>query len=303
MLSIANLLRNIYICVSLIAIDDVYEDVDIMNKNKDKISIITPAYNCEEFLPMTIKSVLKQTYQNWEMIIVDDCSTDGTYEKALEYAQKDNRIKVVKAPVNGGPGAARNIAFDNASGKYYAFLDSDDLWVKERLEKQHKFMQDNDYAISHSSFIYIDEIGNAKDSGYIKARTLDYKDFMKDTQISLTAMMIDVSKTGRPPMPKERGVREDLEMHLALLKKGYKSYGMDEILSFYRIRGRQESANKLEMAKMMLKRYMAEKNIAPHKRLLRFGAYAFNATAKRLKSTKNAEFDTNILEELKKKGR
>ncbi|MDR1693764.1 MAG: glycosyltransferase [Lactobacillaceae bacterium] len=269
---------------------------------EDKISIITPAYNCEKYLESTIKSVLKQTYKNWEMIIVDDKSTDNTYNVAMEYAKKDPRIKVIKAEENGGPGAARNIAFDNAAGRYYAFIDADDIWAPERLEKQHGFMKDNGYALSHSSFIFIDENNNPK-KGYMKASDLDYKSYMKDTQISLDAFMMDVSKTGRPPMPKERGVREDLEMHLALLKRGFTSYALDEVLSFYRIRGNQESANKATMARMMLKRYMQEKNLAPHKRLLRFGHYAVNAVAKRIKDNKNVNFNKSILEELKNKER
>lgn len=269
---------------------------------KDKISIITPAYNSEKFLGQTINSVLWQTYKNWEMIIVDDKSTDSTYEVAKKYAEKDSRIKVIQAEENGGAGAARNIAMDHASGKYYAFIDADDLWVPERLEKQIKFMKDNDYAITYSSFILIDEEGNPKNKGYTKAvKELDYKSFMKNTQVSMDALIIDVSKTGRPPMPKERGVREDFEMHVALLKKGFKYNGLDEILSFYRVRDGQSSSNKVDMAKIMLKRYMKEDSIALHKRLMRFGHYAVNAAAKRLKKANNAVFDRRVLDRLKER--
>lgn len=100
-----------------------------------KVSVITPAYNCEKFLKSTIQSVLNQTYQNWEMIIVDDGSTDNTYSLALEYAKQDERIKVLKNKENSGIGFTRNVAIENANGRYLAFLDADDLWSKEKLAK------------------------------------------------------------------------------------------------------------------------------------------------------------------------
>ncbi|MFV0625913.1 MAG: glycosyltransferase family 2 protein [Alphaproteobacteria bacterium] len=265
-----------------------------------EVSIILPAYNSEKFLASAMKSVLNQSFKDWELIVVDDCSTDKTKRIAECFAEKDSRVKVIQAETNGGAGAARNIAMDHASGQYYAFIDADDLWVRERLEKQMKFMKDNNHAITYSSYVCVGEDLKPKDRGYTKAvKELDYKSYMKNTQVSMDTIIIDVSKTGRPPMPKERGVREDFEMHMALLKKGFK----DEVLSFYRVREGQSSANKLDMARVMLKRYMQEKDIAVHKRLIRFGHYAVNATAKRLKSAKDVSYDKEVLSNLKDKSR
>ncbi|GHU75177.1 hypothetical protein FACS189461_0930 [Spirochaetia bacterium] len=123
------------------------------------VSIITPNYNCSRFIGKTIESVLAQTYQNWEMIIVDDCSTDGSYEIALDYARKDSRIKVYRTEHNSGAALCRNKAIELSQGQYLAFLDSDDLWLPEKLEKQLKFMQENDCDFSFTEYELIDEEG------------------------------------------------------------------------------------------------------------------------------------------------
>ena len=109
------------------------------------VSIITPTYNCGKFIGQTIESVLNQSYQNWEMIIVDDCSTDNTKEIVEKYVKQDKRIKYYVLEVNSGAAVARTKAMQLASGEYIAFLDSDDLWMPDKLEKQILFMKVNDF--------------------------------------------------------------------------------------------------------------------------------------------------------------
>jgi teichuronic acid biosynthesis glycosyltransferase TuaG len=121
------------------------------------ISIITPNYNCAQYISQTIESVLTQTYQNWEMLIVDDCSTDGSYEIALKYAAKDNRIKVYHMDQNSGAAACRNKAIELSQGDYLAFLDSDDLWLPKKLEKQLRFMIENDCDFSFTEYEQVNE--------------------------------------------------------------------------------------------------------------------------------------------------
>jgi glycosyltransferase involved in cell wall biosynthesis len=121
------------------------------------VSIITPSYNSEKFIKDTIGSVLSQTYKNWEMIIVDDVSPDNSNEIIEEYCKKDSRIKLIKLAKNSGPAVARNRAIQEAKGRYIAFLDADDLWKSEKLEKQIKFMTDNDLAFTYSSYDLLDE--------------------------------------------------------------------------------------------------------------------------------------------------
>lgn len=131
--------------------------------DKSLVSIITPAYNSEMFIAETIESVQKQTYQNWEMIIVDDCSTDRTKEVISSFQENDSRIKYFKNETNKGSAYSRNLALRNACGKWIAFLDSDDVWMENKLENQIEFMLKNDYYFSYTNYSEIDE--NSKETG------------------------------------------------------------------------------------------------------------------------------------------
>jgi teichuronic acid biosynthesis glycosyltransferase TuaG len=126
-------------------------------KDNPLISIVTPCYNSARFIAQTIESVIAQTYQNWEMIIVDDCSTDESYTIALEYAAKDTRIKVCQMEQNSGAALARNKAIRISHGEYLAFLDSDDVWLPEKLEKQLHFMQENNSDFSFTEYEHMNE--------------------------------------------------------------------------------------------------------------------------------------------------
>jgi teichuronic acid biosynthesis glycosyltransferase TuaG len=123
------------------------------------ISVITPCYNSARYIGQTIESVLAQTYQNWEMIIVDDCSTDNSFQLAREYAEKDKRIRVYRQEQNSGAALARNKAIMESHGKYVAFLDSDDLWLPEKLEKQLRFMRENGSDFSFTEYEHIIDNG------------------------------------------------------------------------------------------------------------------------------------------------
>lgn len=125
--------------------------------SQDLVSIIMPTYKCGRFIEDSIKSVQAQTYQNWELIIVDDCSEDGTVEAVLEFKKQDDRISMYHNVVNGGAAVTRNAALRHAKGRWIAFLDSDDLWEPEKLEKQIKFMEENGYAFSYHDYVEINE--------------------------------------------------------------------------------------------------------------------------------------------------
>ena len=127
---------------------------------KELVSIITPSYNTAKFINKTIESVQAQTYKNWEMIIIDDCSTDNTDEVVFKYLS-DNRIKYIKNEKNSGAEVSRNKALREAKGKWIAFLDSDDLWSPEKLEKQIRFMVENGYYFSYTDYEEIDEQGQS----------------------------------------------------------------------------------------------------------------------------------------------
>ena len=125
----------------------------------DLVSIITPTWNCAPFICETIKCVLAQTYQDWELIISDDCSTDNTYKVVEPYLAMDSRIKYIRNDQNSGAAVTRNNALRIAKGRWIAFLDSDDLWLPEKLEHQVRFMEENDYAFSYHEYTEMSEAG------------------------------------------------------------------------------------------------------------------------------------------------
>ena len=215
----------------------------------DLVSIITPAYNAAKYITETIESVLAQTYPKWEMLIVNDCSKDNTAEIVQRYAAKDNRIKLINLKQNSGAAVARNTAIQNAKGRYIAFLDSDDLWKKEKLQKQLRFMQQNDYAFTFHNFIMFND-GTEKENGkFIKVSTqVDYKKLLKGNNTGgCLAVCIDRSIVKEIFMPSKR--HEDYICWLNIVKRyQIKGYGINEILGYYRVGKVSVSSNKLKSA-------------------------------------------------------
>lgn len=209
------------------------------------VSIITPCYNSAKYIVQTIESVLAQTYKNWEMLIVDDCSTDGSYEIALEYARKNNRIKVYLMEKNGGTALARNKAIELSSGDYLAFLDSDDLWYPEKLEKQLQFMYANDCDFSFTEYEHIDE--NNKPIG-IKAKVvkkLTYKMMLFHDFTGCLTVMYKQNKDNKIYIPMVGNGIEDYTLFLSVLKQTYNAMGYSSCLAQYRIHKKSLSGNKL----------------------------------------------------------
>lgn len=132
-------------------------ELNFSKDKKDLVSIIMPSYNCGRFVEDTIRSVQAQTYQNWEILFVDDCSTDDTIRIVSEMKDKDERIHLYQNVTNCGAAVSRNIALKAAKGRWIAFLDSDDLWEPEKLEKQIRFMEAHNYSFSYTETVHIDE--------------------------------------------------------------------------------------------------------------------------------------------------
>ncbi|SFB27309.1 teichuronic acid biosynthesis glycosyltransferase TuaG [Lentibacillus halodurans] len=224
------------------------EDKDFKQEQNPLISVITPAYNAEEFIKGTIESVLAQTYSNWEMIIVDDYSSDRTVEFVKTYEEQDTRIKLVELEENSGSAIARNTAMENASGRYIAFLDSDDLWFSEKLEKQLHFMQKKDIAFSFTKYVRMEEDGTLRDTVSKAPESVGYDDLMKHCVIGCLTVMIDRDKVGHQKMVNIR-TRQDYAYWLAITKKGFRAYGLPEVLSKYRTVENSISSNKIKAAK------------------------------------------------------
>lgn len=217
-------------------------------KEKVKVSIITPAYNAERFIGEAIESVLAQTYSNWEMIIVDDCSTDQTVKLVKSYQAQDQRIKVIELEENSGSAVARNTAMDHATGKYLAFLDSDDLWLPTKLAKQVAFMQEKDIAFSFTKYSQMHEDGTTTKATTEAPSRVGYDRLMKHCVIGCLTVMLDKDKIGPERMVNIR-TRQDYAFWLTLTRKGFKAYGLPEVLANYRLVENSISSNKYKAAK------------------------------------------------------
>lgn len=210
------------------------------------VSIITPSYNAEKYLALTIESVLAQTYQDWEMLIVDDCSPDNANQIVEEYAKKDSRIKLIKLDSNSGAASARNKAIALALGRYIAFLDSDDLWFPEKLEIQIDFMQKNDFAFTYTAYEKVNENGKFFQVVNVP-RKISYRKLLKTNVIGCLTAIYDVKKLGKVYMPTTTK-REDFATWLNILKNVECGYGVQEALAKYRVYDTQSSSNKVRMA-------------------------------------------------------
>lgn len=245
-----------------------------LNESSPLVSVITPVYNSERFISKTIKSVQVQTFQSWEMVIVDDCSTDNTVSIIQHYQKKDSRIKLIQLSENKGPAVARNTAINYAVGRYLAFLDGDDQWTPNKLKVQLEFMHKYQIAFSFTKYKIIDENGNDTGNVIDIPNQVNYKELLKDNIIGCLTVMLDTDKIGKVQMIDIRS-RQDYVLWLTLLKRGYQAYGIQEVLAKYRIVGNSLSSNKLKMAKQNWKVYREVEKLSFFKSAWNFMFYIF----------------------------
>ncbi|MGB9902665.1 glycosyltransferase family 2 protein [Methanothrix sp.] len=243
------------------------------------VSIITPCHNSSEFISQTIDSVLAQTYGNWEMIIVDDCSTDSTVQIVEDYLKKDSRIRLIRLGRNCGPAVARNRAIEEARGRYIAFLDSDDIWLPEKLEKQTAFMRENDVDLCYSSYYIIDESGSEK-GVFITKEKATYWDLLKTCCIGNLTAIYDAEKLGKQYM--EDVGHQDYTLWLRILKGGATARGILEPLAKYRIRSKSISSNKIKAARWQWHIYRNVERLSLLQSVYYFAHYAYNGSIKHL---------------------
>jgi glycosyltransferase involved in cell wall biosynthesis len=237
------------------------------------ISVIMPSYNSEHFISKAIDSVLSQTYDHWEMIIVDDCSHDNSALIIEEYCKKDSRIKLIKLEKNSGPAVARNTGIKEAKGRYIAFLDADDLWKPEKLEKQINFMKENNLVFTYSSYDLIDEEGNFM--GTFKTKEIiSYESMLKTNSVGCLTVIYDADMLGKMFMPNILK-RQDYGLWLKILKKINSTKGIIEPLAVYRIRKNSVSSNKLKAAYYQWKIYREVEKLNFFKSLYYFSCYIY----------------------------
>lgn len=252
-------------------------------KQDELISIITPVYNCEKLIKETMICVINQTYKNWEMILVDDCSTDKSEEIIKGIAQKDNRFKYFKLKENSGAAVARNYALEKSNGRFIAYLDSDDLWKENKLEIQMNFMKEHNYAFSCTDYEKIDAEGKTLNKIIKIPSKVNYNLFLRNTIIQTVGVMVDTKITGKQilVMPNIRR-RQDAATWCQLLKAGYDCYEVPENLSYYRVVTNSLSSNKFKAVKGTWYLYRNIEKLSLPKACFCFIGYAFNAVKKRI---------------------
>lgn len=220
-----------------------------MNKtfDNDLVSVIIPTFNVADYIGETIQSVLDQTYKNFEIIIIDDCSTDNTCDIVNTYAEKDSRVKCIRQNENMGAAVARNRGIEEANGRFIAFLDSDDLWDKEKLNIQINDMLTNNIAFSFSSYDFIDEDNNVIKGAIKIKRKFTYKDLLTKTMISTPTVVIDRNTTKNKLMPLRR-TGQDYAYWMLLLRET-DAYGIVKPLVHVRKRPNSLSKNKIQNIK------------------------------------------------------
>lgn len=212
------------------------------------VSVVMPLFNGADFVKESIESVIKQQYQNWELLVVDDCSTDNSVEIIKSIAGSEPRVKLVHLNHNSGPAVARNTAIEHAQGRFIAFLDSDDIWSAQKLEIQVHYMLTHKHAFTYTNYHLIDEQGNNHGLAKSIPDSISYKDLLKTCYIGCLTAMYDTDMVGKIFMPLIRK-RQDYALWLKILKKTERAYLVPDVLGEYRLRQNSVSSNKLKLVK------------------------------------------------------
>ena len=223
-------------------------------KDNGLVSVIMPAYNAQAFIAESIQSVIDQTYQNWELFVIDDFSSDATREIVQGLVRKDNRIHLLENSSNSGTHHSRNKGIKAAQGDFIAFLDADDLWKPEKLEKQLHLLHTEDISSCFSSYELISENGSALNQKIEALPVLKYEKLLKANYVGNLTGIYSVRKLGKIYCP-EISKRQDWALWLKVIEKGGPMKGIQQSLAIYRIRKNSISTNKLEMLRYNFKVY------------------------------------------------
>ena len=245
------------------------------------VSIIMPSYNAARFIGESINSVLLQTYSNWELLIVDDCSKDNSVEVVRKFANIDKRVVLFSLEKNVGAAAARNVAIEHAQGQYIAFLDSGDVWDEYKLEKQLAFMKQYSYVFTFSNYYVMEENGKKTENIVKVPSSLSYHQYLRNTIIGCLTVIIDRQQTGDFKMPLIKS-SHDMALWLLIMKRGFKAYGLKDVLAGYRLVSTSNTAKKWKAAKDVWKVYREIEGLSVLYAAYCFCGYAINAVLKRI---------------------
>lgn len=246
------------------------------------VSVVVPVYNAGAYIEETMEMVRRQTYPHWELLLVDDCSTDDSKAKIEKWCQKDERIRLIAKAQNEGAALARNTGIDSAKGRYIAFLDADDIWIPEKLEKELCFMEEMEAAFAFTAYEFGDE--QAKGTGKIVhvPQRLTYKEALSRTIIFTTTVIFDLEKIAKELIRMPNVASEDTATWWKVLRNGYTAYGLDEVLAVYRRPANSLSSNKLVAIRRIWNLYRNEEKLSLPMSVWSFVRWAYRAVMRRI---------------------
>lgn len=251
-------------------------------KKKRKISIIVPVYNAEEFLEETIRSVQAQTEKDWELLLVDDNSTDRSREVIRKLADEDERIQLVEQTKNSGAAAARNRGLEEASGRYIAFLDADDLWKEGRLSRELAFMKEKNAGFVFCGYEFANEKGIGTGKIVKVPGTLSYRQALKNTTIFTSTVLFDTEKIPKELIKMPQIKSEDTAAWWNILRHGHTAYGLDQNLVLYRRSAGTLSSDKREAVRRIWYLYRQAEGLGRVYSFYNFVFYAVRAVLRRI---------------------
>lgn len=253
---------------------------ELMN---DLVSIIVPVYNVEKYIRETMESVVAQTYPHWELLLVEDGSSDGTVDVIGGFLEEteDARIRLVRQPSNMGAARARNRGLKEARGRYIAYLDSDDLWVPQKLERELSFLKEKGAAFVFTGYEFVEGDGTGTGRVVRVPEKLSYRQTLGNTTIFTSTVMFDTEKISRDKLEMPVVKSEDTALWFRILREGYYAWGLDENLVKYRRAGKSLSSNKLEALRRIWNLYRLEGLCLP-RRVYYFCFWAVRAVKRRI---------------------
>lgn len=251
-----------------------------MLNDQELISIIMPMFNAEKTIEKAVQSVQQQSFKFWELIIVDDNSTDNSLKLVSCLAQKDSRIKILRLSENKGAAVARNYALEYTTGRYIAFLDADDFWYPGKLERQLDYMKLKKSVFCFTSYVRVDKNGNQLKEE-LAPNCITYHDLLRRNVIGCLTVMYDTAVIGKQPMPLYKRPH-DYALWLKLVKYFHHADGLDEILAVYLVDRGTLSTNKLAVAREVWSIFRQQERLGLLSSIWYFSHYTFYGLRYRL---------------------
>lgn len=253
--------------------------------NEDLISIIVPVYKAEKYIEKTLYAIFAQTYENWEAVLVVDGQVDDSEKIIREVTAREGmegKVQILIRGENQGAAKARNMGVEHANGRYITYLDADDFWVKEKLEKELKFIQEKKVGFVFTGYEFGDEEANPTGKVVHVPETLKYKEALKNTTIFTTTVMFDTTVIPKELLVMPEVKSEDTALWWKILRQGYTAYGLDENLAVYRRPPKSLSSNKLEAIRRIWNLYRKEEKLSLIYSFYNFCFWAVRAVYRRV---------------------